>query len=456
MAAVSVFLVLVSLVAALGALRVLGPDPLQASFVATVLLATDFAIRPLELVLGLDKPFPDEAFAARSVNDAIIKAQLAYLLWVLLFTLSVILTRGVKPRRKPSRNWFPTDEGVRRLLPLLAVVAVGASAVVWQRYGLSSLGRVAKSRDVDIPNFLRAPAVLLAYLGVATAVVGHRDRSTKTLWWGLLAFLLGAAVSFSWGARSTALLPLAIVVGWAWIRRQRVRSLKALFRQVGVAALVVLAVAGAGLGLRALREVIAYGETNDRTTQGSLVRRLAVTTNHTRYDANLLLFDDGQPQVEQPGLGVFVDAVERSFWPVGTERSGLLIPALEVRQTFEPAARNGWPLTALGDWFFAAGWAGLFVGATLSGVLFGAIDRWRNANRQNAWVAATALTTLFATTVTWGGFGVTTPARARSLLVIGVLLLLAWSVADRMFSRWLSLRAGGKAQFACESQSSKA
>lgn len=168
------------------------------------------------------------------------------------------------------------------------------------------------------------------------------------------------------------------------------------------------------------------------------MRRLAVTANHTRYDSVLLLFEETNPTPEQPGLSVFVDAFSQAARMRQNEGSDLRVPATQVRRAVEPKASSGWPITAAGDWFFAAGWLGVALGAAISGVVFGFVDRWRQANAERSWVCTTAVVAIFATTVTWGGIGVTMPARLRSLMLLGVMFLVVW---EMVYRRWLAREA---------------
>lgn len=430
-------LVVLSAVITVAAIRVLGPDPFSASAIAIALLATDFVARPLELVSRLDSPFPQVVFGADGLGSerfgkqdfeaAMVKAQLLYLLWIPLFVMGSLAVRRLPARstREPIRL-LPADSAVSKMLPVLGGIALVTTSVVWAKYGVSDLARVAKRGEVAVPSFLRSPSILLAYLGMALAVYGRREGSRRDIFIGISGFVVGAAFAFTWGARDAAVLPVVMVVAALAARIAAVPTRVEKARLLLIGCLLGLVVLGSGLGLRYGRELVAFGETVGRTTEGSIVRRLAVTTNHTRYDAVLLLFDDTNPTPEQAGLGVFPDAFVQAALMRQTEGSDLSIPATQVRRSVEPNASSGWPITAVGDWFFAGRWAGLVIGAVGSGVIFGLVDRWRATHMERSWICATAIVAAFATTITWGGIGVTMPARLRSLMVIGVLVLVLW------------------------------
>ncbi len=430
---VAVLLVVLTLAVTVAGLRWLragsetGVDAHAATVIAIALLATDFVIRPLELAFGFDSPFPDVVFAGQETAGAMVKAQLLAAVWIAVFAAASRFTqrRGTDPKLLSAR-WLPSDAAIVSFVPVLALIAVGANVVVWLRFGIGDLARVVKSSDTPVPSFLRSPAILSAYLGVAIATFGQRRGHRRMIGVGVVAFVVGAGLAFSWGARDAALLPLVIVLGAVVEHARRQTDWAARLRVWGAVGALAVLVLGAGLALRATRELVAYGRIIDTTTEGSVVRRLAVTTNHTRYDAVLLLFEETEPTPERPGLGIFADAGLLAISGGSTEGSDLVVPALAVRRTVQPQSRNGWPITAPGDWYFAGGWLAVPLGAAVSGVVFGVVDRWRRRQVEDAWIASTAVVAIFATTVTWGGLGVTTPTRFRSLLVIGLVLLALW------------------------------
>ncbi len=442
-------LILLSAAATIAALRWWNWDLRQTRALTITLLALDFVVRPFEQLVRLDTPFPDTHFAARTVEDAMVRAQVAYLLFLAAFVVT-----GWCARRIPTglsnleRRLPPSDVVLRQFLPILVLLAIGSSLWAWQEYGVTGLARVAKGQEVDLPRMLRNPAVLLAYLGMATAVLGIHDRKTKTVALGIVAFVAGSAVSFTWGARGAALLPfviptVALLVG---VRERHRRSVAEQMRVVAVSGLILLVVLGAGFGLRVARENISLGGTNARTTEGSLFRRLAVTTNHTAYDAALLVFDDEDPSPISPGLGIFVDASRNALSPFVPSSGPVERPAITVARTFEPNRANGWPITALGDWFLAGGFLGVALGGAASGAISQWIDRWQETWRPRHWMLVTTLSVIWATSIaSSGGVGVTTPARLRTQLPIYVVLIATAFVWSALIRRFRPLANGSSA-----------
>jgi len=208
-----------------------------------------------------------------------------------------------------------------------------------------------------------------------------------------------------------------------------------------VAATVVLL--GVGFGLRVAREAVSPGGVQERTTEGSMVRRLSVVSNHTRYDAALLLFDGESPQPERPGVRVFLDAAQQAVLPFNPPQPVVESPALVVATTYEPRRRNGWPLSALGDWHYAGGMWAVPIGAAFSGALLGLADRFLGSIRADRWVVVAGVSTMLLTMLAWGGYEVMTIVRARNLVAATVAALLAALVLREVTAR-RTVRVGEK------------
>ncbi len=476
---------------------------LRPSAIALLVLATDFVARPAELVLGLDTPFPDSAFNNSAFDDSafndsafsdgalgdgaagrvpwarMLDLEGLFVVWAAIFVAVAVAAHLVAERRWPGypddpeetpaptrRRLLPDDDAVTRFVPVLMIVALAASAVAWRRHGIGDLGFTAKTGAAPVSSVLRAPSLLLAYLGMAVTVSGHRLGLPRRRLLGLAGFVLGAGVSFTWSARDAALLPLVIPALTLLGSVRRPTTARGWASLAGGTLAVVAVLGGLGLGLRLAREQLIFDRTTQRASEGTLMRRVAVTANHTRYDAVLILTDrrntpvdwmtldaDGElvpgepPAVDltatgfdQPGLEVFADAAEVAFSASGTEAAGWVSPARRVRTAVEPGVRNGWPLSALGDWYWAAGWWAVAVGAAVSGAVFGVLDVAWNAARRRSWIAACALSAMFATTVTWGGVGVETIIRSRAYVAIPLGLLVAWRVVDGVTRSRVTLR----------------
>lgn len=433
---------LIVMVALSGAAIIVALAPFRSNFwrlapLGILLLGGDFVFRPFELVLGLDEPFPDAVFEGRSVDDAMLRAQASWLLWLALFCVSWWLASRLSSpvvRRVDPGRFLPSDEAVVFVLPALAVVAVLASVPVWLEHGVFDLAEVAKGRETPLPRELRNPSVIVAYLGMAAAVVGWQRRNRAWVAIGVVSLIVGGAVSLTWGARSAAVLPFVILLV-AVVAGTTERAEGPLVRRLAIVAGLVIFVLAVGFGLRVVREVVAFGGTLDRTTEGSVVRRLAVTANHTGYDSTLLLFDEDSSLPEEAGFGVFVDATRFGLRPLlGTGRQ-VVAPSIVVAQAYEPNRRNGWAMSVIGEWFYARRWLGIGVGALVSGALFGVIDPLLGHIRRSRWIVAATTVVLVLTFLADGGYRVTSAMRGRGMLVMfGGVLAVAF-VVDRLRQR---------------------
>lgn len=404
---------------------------------AILLLGSDFVIRPAELVLGLDDPFPDGAFEGRTAGDAIVRAQLGWLLWLSLFCMAWWLASrvgGLATRRIDPERFLPSDDAVVFILPALAVVAVVASVPVWLEHGVWDLAGVAKGRVTPLPRELRNPSAILAYLGMAGAVAGWYHGNRRWIGVGVVSLIIGGAVSLTWGARSAAVLPFVILLVAVVAGTTRSTDTPVARRLAIVGALLLFVIA-VGFSLRVVREVVSLDGPLDRTTQGSIVRRLAVTANHTGYDSTLLLFDDQAPQPPQANLGIFVDSTRFGLRPLLGSGTQVVAPSIVVAQTYEPNRQNGWALTVIGEWFYAGRWLGVVVGALVSGAGFGLVDPLIARARRSRWVVAATTVVLTLTFLADGGYRVTSPMRGRGMLSMFVMVLVAALVVERLRDR---------------------
>jgi hypothetical protein len=316
------------------------------------------------------------------------------------------------------------------VLPLLAVGAAAVVLPLWVRYGgLAGLASAAKRQTLgEGVRILRTPAALVAYLGAALAV--SRDAITgRRKWWrrGWAAYFVGAVVSYSWGARDAALYPLVfpLIAAMSTDRRISPANLRRAVRRgpalaAGAVLLVLL-----GFGLRAYRDVTISGRVQSSISGQSVARQLSVATNHTRYDAMMLVVADTPDEFARGGTRLLIGSLDAAIPSVLRDKpTTFVVPALTVAQHYVPTRKNGWPLTPPGDWYFALGLAGVAFGAALSGGVAARLGGWQQRQRSGSKAAANALVLLWGTTVASGGLGMATPARIVALVVPFVLLLM--------------------------------
>ncbi len=414
--------------------------------VATLTIAIaglDLVIRPTELALGLDRPFPDELWQGSEWLGSLVRAQLAVVVWIVALLVGRSLVEPFRAVRAP-RRLLPDTDRAGWLAALMAALGVAAVLPLWIRFGPTGLAAVAKSQTVDLPLVLRFPAVGAAYLGAAVATdrVLRRRRGlhAPSPVVPATAYLLGALVSFSWGARDAAVFALLVVpvVAFAGERRLTSDALRRLRRRMPALVLGALLIVGVGLGLRSVRDQAIAGRSLIET-ETSTLRQVAVATNHTRYDAFLLVMADAE-HLERPGLGEAVDDAVSVVPLVGG--APVELPARTIAAAYVDGRRNGWPLTAVGDWWYLAGPVGVVVGGLISGVVVGLFDRVLAGLDPSRRAVGLALAVLWVTTVASpGGWAIGTPARFRSLFLLPVVLLV---LADRLAPATRSTTASGR------------
>jgi O-antigen/teichoic acid export membrane protein len=429
------------LIAALNSFRWQATNPVvQVIAIAGALLVA----RPTVLALRLDTPFPDDEWVWRDLDSVLVRTQLAAILFISVVAVaaqvarspvvrvdeSTLQTRRQQRTRRRSR-WLPSNQRLALWLPALAATAVLVTVPFWVRYGgFQGLTASAKGREIVGPDrLMRAPSVAAAYLGMALALVTDDNGHRPWLRRGLAAYVVGAAVAYSWGARDAAVYPLLLPLVALASRPTRLSAAavkRVLFKTPAV--LVVLAlVFGAGFALRVLRDVTISGNVQETIAGESFVRRMSVATNQTQFDAFMLVMADTPEPLPRGGIES-VAAASRALVPGVIRPSGptLEAPAVQVARFYEPARLNGWPLTVAGDWYWALGWVGVATGAAITGVLFGRLDAWRRRQSMASSAATSAYVLVATTTVALGGVGLMAPSRALNvglpIVLVGAIL----------------------------------
>jgi hypothetical protein len=395
---------------------------------AVLVIGALLVLRPTLIVLGLDSPFPDEFFLGRDLGRLIVETQVAVVLWIVVFTL---FARAFRPSGAAAIAALrtPSDDQLARVLPALAVGAAALVLPLWLRYGgISGLTTAAKGKTLgEGMRIVRTPAALIAYLGAALAV--SRDALTGTRrWWrrGWAAYVVGAVVSYSFGARDAAVYPLLfpLIATMSRDRRMTARNIRKVVRRGPALALGAVLLLLLAFGLRAYRDVTVAGRVQSSVSGQPVVRQLAVATNHTRYDAMMLVVADTPSEFSSGGARVLLGSLGAAIPSVLRRTPNtFVVPALVVAQHYVPTRKNGWPLTPPGDWYFALGLAGVAFGAGLSGVVAARLGGWQQRQRRGSKAAANALVVLWGTTVASGGLGLATPARIVALVVPLLLVL---------------------------------
>jgi hypothetical protein len=360
--------------------RSLVSHPLDAMALTLYYLALQLLWRPLVLATGLDTPFPTVLFEERDTESLLLLGQAVVVGFLLALWAGA---RLLSPLVRPVSVLFPRSRGplAPGTLVVLAVIltaaAFAATAALWLRYGGPSglLQATKVDRDIEVDRALRAIPMLAALLGVAAFYSVPRASLQRVLVLGLIA--VNGYLSWTWGARdvpvlsAVALLAGSLIFGATgrraarrpdgnWLRDPRWRR-----RFLLVPVLVVLL----AFTLRTARDTVLWGELAPTIEGQTVVRQVAVATNNTFYDALLLYLDDWPDRFDLTGGDDFVDGSVAAVPSVLVgQQDPFLSPAAQLARTYIDR-NNGFPATAIGDWYVNFGFPGIVLGGLLSGLV---------------------------------------------------------------------------------------
>ncbi|WP_448624315.1 hypothetical protein [Geodermatophilus sp. URMC 64] len=354
--------------------------PLDAMALTLYYLALQLLWRPLMLATGLDTPFPTVLFADRDVETLILQGQAVVVLFLLALWAGA---RLLTPLVRPVSVLFPQSRGPLspRTLVVLTVIltaaAFAATVALWIRYGgPAGLLQASKvDRDLADSRALRSFPMLAALVGVAAFFSVRRAPLLKLMVFGLIA--VNGYLSWTWGARDVpvlsvvALLAGSLIFGRTgrraarrpdghWLRDPRWRRR---FLLVPVLALLL------AFTLRTARDTVLWGDLAPTIEGQGAVRQVAVATNNTFYDALLLYLDDWPDRFDFTGGKDFIDGSVAALPSVLIgQQDPFVSPAVQLAQTYINR-NNGFPATAVGDWYVNLGIAGVVLGGLLSGLV---------------------------------------------------------------------------------------
>ncbi|MGY1722116.1 O-antigen polymerase [Blastococcus sp. SYSU DS0533] len=355
----------------------LDPVALTLYYVALLLLW-----RPFTIAAGLDTPFPTEVFAGRDVGGLVVGAQAAVVVWLLAMLVGA---RWMTPLVRPATLLFPRQRSslaphvVLALAVALSIAALAATAVLWARYGgPTGLIQVSKvDRSIAESRALRALPLMGALASVAAFwTVPRRAYGRRLVALGLVA--LNGYVNFTWGARDVQVVSLVALVAGSLLFGRRMRGRATDTRGLGWVRdplwrrrllLVAATALGAAFLLRLARDTALWGAAAPSIEGQGPLRAFAVATNNTLYDTLLLILDDWPDRQPFQGGRDFVDAAVAAIpSALAGAQEPFVSPAVRVAQTYVER-NNGFPATAVGDWYLNLGWVGIVLGGLLSGIL---------------------------------------------------------------------------------------
>ncbi len=350
-----------------------------------------YLFRDIVITFGLDGPYPDANFLPARTPALVLEASLVLAGFLGAFVLAYLLPLPVSEifvKLVPVARTQPTVRRQARLTIILTVAATVISAILLAHYG--SFGGVVRAGKVTKglagSYVLRIFPAVGAVVAVSLLLTLWRERREaraprrRLVVLALGAAILDAAYVMMWGSRTVVAIVLIILIAGQWVTRtnapipkERRQGREGRPRAVRVLALVALLVV-AIVGLRVVRDDI-LGHVS--ATQGqSEIRKVSVDTDSTYFDATLLALRDWPSAQPYRGGQDFATGLQgivpRWVWPGKPQQ---VLVGQWFRQVYQPLAKNGWPLGAVGDWYLNFGLFGVLIGGALSGLLF----RWLTA-----------------------------------------------------------------------------
>jgi O-antigen/teichoic acid export membrane protein len=384
----TVLLALALTAAWVGAYRVVVAHPLDAAALMLYLLGLDMVLRPWVLALRLDTPFPDGLLGSGA--DVVARVTPALLLWTLFFVVGHLSLRPVSAGLRLALPRFDGQPSQRRLAAVGWVVwgaaALGTAALLASSGSVQAFMRTAKlDKGFAGVVWLRSFSFVAVTVFVALFLLALRQggASRRRQAFTLVGFATAAGMSFLWGARDAAVFgSAALLVGAAVLVPRggadanggnrafaRGRLTAKGWRRLALYGLVGLTLV---VGLRVYRDVLLYDEVQSTIADAPLVRQLSVAANNTTLDSLALGLDTWPSRREFNDGADFVRSVAGSLPVLRSEPYEL--PAVQLARTYVPRRLNGWPMSPIGEWYVNFGYAGIAVGAALSGALARALQ----------------------------------------------------------------------------------
>lgn len=364
-----------------GAYRVVVRHPLDAAALMLYLLGLDMVLRPWVLALGLDTPFPSALLGSGA--EVVARVTPALLLWTLFFVLGHVALRPVSAGFRLALPRFEGRPSEHRLTVMAwaawGAAAVGSVVLLASSGSVSAFMRTAKlDKGFGGVVWLRSFSFVAVTVFVALFLMALRDgtASRRRQMSTLAGFATAAGLSFLWGARDAAVFgSAALLVGAAVLmpRRDGGRTNSSIvrgrftargWRRLALYGLVALALV---VGLRIYRDVLLYDEVQSTIADAPLVRQLSVAANNTTLDSLALGLDTWPAERDFNGGADFVRSIAGPVPLLTSEPYEL--PAVQLARTYVPQRQSGWPMSPIGEWYVNFGYAGIALGAALSGAL---------------------------------------------------------------------------------------
>ena len=388
-----------------------------------IMLVLLTALRPPQFFFGLDLPLPQSHFDG-------VEAQLvqATMLVCCVWLGCLLLAYGIAPPLASKLVWLlpkgPNTLGqVQRralwtaIMAPLVLALVGSFYLAYRSGGFGGMIYASKIGKELAGLFLFKEAATLAALLSIFGLITFRGKGLGFV----VVIVIACVANFMWGGRyNIALILLTAGIAWHWA----IRPLRA--TEVCVSLLL-----GIGLlqALKALRWLLFNDVSGgEYVLDESIWRNLSTSLHMAEFDALMLALRDAGDRFDLRAGADFINGllswVPRSLYP---EKETFHIGGW-FRQIYQPAMKNGWPVTVIGAWYVNFGYIGVPLGAIISGIVVRVYDAVFSDPRGSAWHAT--IGTGLALFMLEGGVSTGFPQRI-ALLILPLAAVSWWLRAAR-------------------------
>ena len=377
------------------------------AFDACALSLSIFALfqftRALLIAFGLDTPFPDYLFG--EYWDLIIIAQMMAILWLLSFLLGYLTLSGlVSPLTRALPYVRKQPDPLIIMIVNATLTLLAALVAIWLIARFGSFGmvqRAIKTEKALAGSYALRQFASIGLFSCATAFAyfqfcgGKKHPRYKPIYTVLIVafFLSNLGASYIWAARG----PIVFALGMLFISYQVYQKKGALNLLLGAAALF-----GIVFLLRIVRDMLITGEIIGTIADAHAVRAFTIAANMQEFDALMLVIRDwGDALTLRWGEDFYnglAGIIPRAIWP---DKPEVIAPGRWFRLYYQPSVINGWPFTAVGEWFINFWYPGIVIGGALSGLAIRTVQTKYNDFRTNPY--SLFFMVIFAVNVFGGG-----------------------------------------------------
>lgn len=334
------------------------------------------SIRPIFILIGADVPIPFYQFQYDFWEDVAF-ANLLILVWVVSY---LFFYKTLAKRDKPNETKYVLNSLNIPILTLVTIILSCIGAVV-TFYFVSKVGGISEFvYQVKIEKSLAGLYVIREInawgliLSGLLFIYSIALKEKKITYVSFFLIFLNSFVIFSWGNRTIIGFFFFMLFTFYFSRVSKLTK-----KNIVLTILFMFVLAN---GLRLVREDLhseAIGHEVNSLEVMSPITAVSLSMHLSQYDGLVLaardvgrLFDyrDGQDFIN--GLTAWVP---RFIWRDKPKTHNV---GLWFRQVYEPEKSNGWPISALGNWFVNGGVIFILLGSFLTAVVTVTTDRFSN------------------------------------------------------------------------------